>query len=70
MEKHALLMAAGCTFLLLLIFVLPAIGVRSDLSLLIIIILMLGCHLLMMGGHRKKHSKNDKEKDGVHKQIN
>lgn len=59
-RNHALWMVIGCALPLLLIFVLPAIGVRSDLSLFIFIILMFGCHLLMIGGH---HGNQDKQKE-------
>ena len=51
MNKHSLWMLIGCVLPTLLIFVLPLFGVGSGVSLFIFIILMFGCHLLMMGGH-------------------
>lgn len=68
MKNHALWMAIGCILPLLLIFVWPVIGISGGLFLFIFIILMLGCHLLMMGGHRRKHSKHDEERERVHGQ--
>jgi len=70
MKNHALWMAIGCILPLLLIFVWPVIGISGGLFLFIFIILMLGCHLLMMGSHRRKHSKHDEEREGVHGQKN
>jgi preprotein translocase subunit SecY len=55
-------MLIGCLLPLLLIFVLPLFGVGSGVSLFIFIILMFGCHLLMMGRHGKhEHTEHEKE---------
>lgn len=63
MNKHTIMMLVGCLLPLLLIFVLPLFGVDSGVVLWIFIILMFGCHLLMMGGHGhgKEGHHNDKE---------
>tara|TARA_R110001599_G_C12275834_1_gene662338 strand:+ start:10255 stop:10434 length:180 start_codon:yes stop_codon:yes gene_type:complete len=54
-------MIIGCVLPLLLIFILPLFGVDSGVTLFIFIILMFGCHLLMMGGHGKHdHTDHDK----------
>ena len=50
MKNHIIHMLIGCAPPLLFIFLLPAFGVSSTLTMIIFIILMLGCHLLM--GHR------------------
>jgi len=57
-------MIIGCLLPLLLIFILPLFGVGSGVTLFIFILLMFGCHLMMMGGHGKnEHTVNDKEAD-------
>jgi hypothetical protein len=59
--NHNLRMLIGCLLPLLLIFALPLFGVGKDASLFVFIILMFGCHLMMMGGHGKHpHSETDK----------
>ncbi|MGQ9424339.1 hypothetical protein ACXYTJ_00135 [Gilvimarinus sp. F26214L] len=63
MNKHTIMMLVGCLLPLLLIFVLPLLGVDSGVVLWIFIILMFGCHLLMMGGH----GKGGHGTDGHHK---
>ena len=64
MKNHALWMLIGCVLPLLLIFILPALGVSSGLTFFIFIILMFGCHLLMMGGHHKKHEEHEEKEEG------
>lgn len=49
--KHTLWMLAGCLLPVLLIFILPAFGVSEGASLFVFIVLMFGCHLLMLRGH-------------------
>lgn len=44
---------------MLLIFVLPAFGVSEGVTLTIFMVLMLGCHLLMMRTHIGSHSDED-----------
>ena len=44
---------------MLLIFVLPAFGVGEGVTLTIFMVLMLGCHLLMMRTHIGGHSDED-----------
>jgi hypothetical protein len=52
--SHALKMVIGCVLPLLLIFLLPLFGVSEGISLFVFIVLMFGCHLVMMGGHGKE----------------
>ena len=61
MNKHTIMMIAGCTLPLLLIFILPLFGVSRNISIFIFIVLMFGCHFLMMGKHvsHGSHSEND-----------
>lgn len=61
MSSHTIRMLIGCLLPLLLIFVLPLFGVGEGVTMFIFIVLMFGCHLLMMGGH--KHAVSDKEKN-------
>lgn len=51
MKKHIIWMIIGCVVPLLLIFLAPVLGLSSNLSLLIFIIVMFGCHLLMPMHH-------------------
>ena len=54
--KHFLHMLIGCGLPMLLIFVLPLFSVSEGVTLTIFVVLMLGCHLLMMRGHMGDHS--------------
>jgi hypothetical protein len=58
--NHSLRMLLGCLLPLGLIFVLPLFGVGSGVTLLVFVVLMFGCHLMMLGpgsghGHGKGH---------------
>jgi Na+-driven multidrug efflux pump len=66
MKNHGLLMLIGCALPLLLIFLLPAFGVKGDWILFIFIILMFFCHLLMLGIHHKKHNAHGEKKEEKH----
>lgn len=44
-------MLIGCVLPLLLIFVLPLFGIGEGFTLFIAIVLMFGCHLMMIRGH-------------------
>lgn len=57
--KHGLWHIIGCLAPLLLLFLLPTLGVSSDIAYVLFFILMFACHLIMMGGHR--HGKSQKE---------
>jgi len=61
MKNHSLWIIIGCTLPLLLIFVLPVFGVKGGSSLFIFIILMFGCHLLMMRGHHGNNVKKSRD---------
>ena len=59
MSKHTLLMVIGCTVPLLLIFLAPALGLVSSVSLFIFILAMFACHLFMpMYHHEKDNNQN------------
>lgn len=48
-------MLLGCMLPMLLIVVLPMFNVNEGITLTVFIVLMLGCHLLMMRGHDSAH---------------
>lgn len=60
MKRHTLWMLVGCTVPLLFIFLLPILGVQSDVTLFVFIIAMFACHLMMIGGHGKDHEHKEK----------
>lgn len=67
-NKHLIWMLIGCVLPLLLIFFAPALGLGSNVSLLIFIVAMFACHLFMPHGHggheghgQHDHSPNQKE---------
>jgi len=55
--KYSLHMLIGCGLPILLIFVLPLFGISEGVTLTGFIVLMLGCHLLMIRGHLTGHSE-------------
>ena len=59
MKNHALWMIVGCVLPFMLIFILPVLGVSSNVTYFIFILLMFGCHFGMLGGLR--HDKHDKQ---------
>ena len=61
--KHALGMLAGCGLAFLAAFLLPAFGVSGNVTTVVFLVLMVGCHLFMgLGGHGKeKHERNGKD---------
>lgn len=50
--SHSIWMIIGCVLPFLLIFLFPVFGFSQGASTLVFFVLMLGCHLMMMGGHR------------------
>jgi Flp pilus assembly protein TadB len=60
MKNHSVWMLAGCIVPLLLIFLLPALGVSYTISVVVFIVLMLGCHLFMGAklNLERKHDSN------------
>ncbi len=56
-------MLIGCGLALLLVFLLPALGVSSGVTLAIFFVLMIGCHLFMgHGSHgEENHEQHDKQ---------
>ncbi|MCB1095993.1 MAG: hypothetical protein KDN22_10505 [Verrucomicrobiae bacterium] len=65
MKNHFVWMLIGCTLPLLLIFLLPAFGVGDNVTLILFIVLMFGCHLFM-GHHHHAGSDEDDEGTGSH----
>ena len=65
MNSHSIKMLIGCLLPLALIFILPLFGVGEGVTLFIFIVLMLGCHLMMMGGHGK-HGQGKDNEEGKH----
>jgi hypothetical protein len=57
--SHTLKMLIGCLAPLLLIFALPLFGVSGSVSVWLFLILMFGCHLLMMRGGHGSHDDVD-----------
>ena len=53
--NHTLRMIIGCVFPMAMVFLLPLFGVGEGISFLVFVILMFGCHLLMMGSHHGNH---------------
>lgn len=61
MNTHTIWMIIGCTLPLLLIFLAPALGWGSDVSLFLFVLAMFACHLLMpmhQHGHRAGTTKS------------
>ncbi|MBV07893.1 MAG: hypothetical protein CMN21_01595 [Rubinisphaera sp.] len=54
--RHFLHMLIGCGLPMLMIFALPLFGVSEGITLTIFIVLMLGCHLLMIREHVTENS--------------
>ncbi|VAX35870.1 hypothetical protein MNBD_UNCLBAC01-1057 [hydrothermal vent metagenome] len=63
MKNHALMHMLGCIIPLLLIMILPSFGVSSNVTYFIFIVLMFGCHLMMLKGHNhgEEHSSGDEQ---------
>ena len=69
MKKHNMFrMVLACVIPLLVILLLPVLGIKSDYTAFIFIILMFAAHLFMMGGHGHEHvgEKKGKEKGQKH----
>ncbi len=58
--RHLLMHVAGCALPLLAVFLLPLFGVDNDVAWLVFIVLMFGCHLLMLRGHNHGSTPTDK----------
>ncbi len=60
-------MLLGCMIPIAMIFVLPLLGVREGVTLAVFLVLMLGCHLLMVPNHHSGHLDYDHQhKDQDH----
>jgi len=66
MQGHGLWMVIGCLIPLILIFIGPALGIKGDLLLFVFIVLMFGCHFLMMKGYKGHHGKHDDKREEKH----
>jgi hypothetical protein len=60
MKNHMIWMIIGCVVPVLLIFILPAFGVSSEVAFVILIVLMFGCHFMMLGHHGGGDDQNEK----------
>lgn len=56
MKNHAVMHMLGCLIPLLLVMILPSFGVSSNVTYFIFIVLMFGCHLLMLTGMGHGHT--------------
>lgn len=63
--KHMVWMIIGCVLPFLLIFLFPVLGISQGVTTLLFFVLMLGCHLMMLGGHG--HGGNDGHDEDQHK---
>ena len=63
--KHLLLHVLGCALPLLAVFLLPLFGVSGEAAVFVFIVLMFGCHLLMLRGH-KHHTPSSKQGETRH----
>lgn len=70
--RHTIWRLIGCILPLLLIFLLPLFGVSGGVVLVVFIVLMFGCHLLMMRGHghgaTDEHTQRTKGDHHAHSQ--
>ena len=66
--SHHLRMILGCILPLLLVFLLPLFGVSENIAVFVFIVLMFGCHLLMIGhrGHELYHHRHSPSDGGHH----
>lgn len=65
MKNHALMMLIGCGLPMLLLFILPGFGVSQEATILIFIVLMMGCHLMHFKGMgHDEHCNGDHSKHG------
>jgi len=55
MKKHWLWMLLACVAPILLIFLLPLFGVKSDLTFALFLVVFFVAHLFMMRGHSHGH---------------
>lgn len=67
MKNHALMMLIGCGLPMLLLFILPGFGVSREATIIIFMVLMMGCHLMHFKhmGH-DDHKHDHKSKGGDH----
>ncbi|MDQ8195307.1 hypothetical protein QEH59_12780 [Coraliomargarita sp. SDUM461004] len=62
--KHGFFHLLGCLIPIALIFILPAFGLSSGMTFTIFLVLMFGCHFMMMGmhgSHDPAHAQHDKQ---------
>ena len=66
MRAHGLWMVLGCPLPLLLVFFLPLLGISGNVGSFLFIVLMFGCHLMMMRGHGGGHRRPDYSREDHH----
>lgn len=57
--KHLIMHVLGCVLPLLAIFLLPLFGVGNEIAVFVFIVLVFGCHLLMLRGHNHGPDSTD-----------
>lgn len=62
--RHTIWHLLGCILPVAVIFLLPLLGVSSGAVLFVFIVLMFGCHLLMMRGRRGHDGEAPREEGG------
>ena len=60
MGKHAVWMIAGCIVPVLMLFLLPALGLSSDIAIAAFFVLMMGCHLMHGAIHKSSQHTPDR----------
>ena len=61
--SHYWRMLLGCMIPILMIFALPLFGVSEGVTLTVFLVLMLGCHLLMVPNHSLGHNDHQQQKE-------
>ncbi len=63
MNNHLLWMLLACVAPFLLIFLLPFLGITTDLPFFLFLIVFFVAHLFMMRGHSGGHGSNHRQAD-------
>ncbi len=64
--NHMWWMALACAIPLIIVSILPAIGIKSNYTGVLLIVLVVGAHLLMIGKSCHHDDKKGEKKDGDH----
>jgi len=63
-RKHIIIMVLGCAVPLLLLFFAPALGIKSNTSFFIFLVVMFGFHLLFPMHHHDSNNKTKSNNNG------